>query len=165
MKRYDRTFNRIRRRKFEGFTLIELLVVIIILGILAAIALPQLLGQVAKGRQAEARNTLGAINRAQQAYRYENGVFATLSDLPTKIPTKFYRLNQVGAADAIGSAYTATAEAEFNNDIKNYAGAAGQTPLGTYTGIVCEDENPLDDNVATSNTVGVLACVNGVQVK
>jgi hypothetical protein len=53
---------------------------------------------------------------------------------------------------------------EFDDDIKNYAGAAGQTAAGAYTGIVCEDETPLEDNVSTSNSAGVLSCVNGIRI-
>ena len=64
----------------KGFTLIELLVVVIIIGVLAAVALPNLLGQVAKGRQAEARNILGTINRTQQAHRLEFGTFGELGN-------------------------------------------------------------------------------------
>jgi prepilin-type N-terminal cleavage/methylation domain-containing protein len=154
-------------KKARGFTLIELLVVLILLGVLAAISLPSLFGQVAKGRQAEARGALGLINRAQQGYRYEKGTFATLSELSLEAATislTFYNISEVGTPDAFGAAYKLNAVPKFDDDIKNYAGAAGQTAAGAYTGIVCEDETPLEDNVSTSNSAGNLACVDGVEI-
>ena len=167
MKNYLVLLLKLNRKNMQGFTLIELLVVIIILGILAAISLPTLLGQVAKGRQAEARVALGLINRAQQGYRYEKGTFGTLPELSLEAATislKFYEIKDVGSPDAFGAAYQANALPRFNNEIKNYAGAAGQTAAGAYAGIICEDETPLEDNVSTSNSAGVLSCVNGVRI-
>lgn len=50
--------------------------VVIIIGILAAIALPSMLNQANKARLSAAKNAAGAINRAQQAYRLERTSFA-----------------------------------------------------------------------------------------
>lgn len=61
----------------EGFTLIELLVVIIVIGILAAIALPAFLNQANKAKETESKQYVGALNRAQQAYFLEKASFAS----------------------------------------------------------------------------------------
>jgi type IV pilus assembly protein PilA len=69
------------RKNEHGFTLVELLVVIIIIGILAAISLPNFLNQAAKARQSEAKQIITTINRAQTIYRTENDRFATSFNL------------------------------------------------------------------------------------
>ncbi|MEM6433190.1 MAG: type IV pilin-like G/H family protein [Cyanobacteria bacterium P01_D01_bin.115] len=67
----------LRRKQAEGgFTLIELLVVIIIIGILAAIALPSFLNQANRARETEASQAIGSLNRGQQAYYLEAVNFA-----------------------------------------------------------------------------------------
>jgi type IV pilus assembly protein PilA len=65
----------------KGFTLIELMIVVAIIGILAAIAIPNFLRYQAKSRQSEAKTNLGAIFVAETAYLGENSRYGSFSEI------------------------------------------------------------------------------------
>jgi len=68
-------------RDQKGFTLIELMIVVAIIGILAAIAIPNFLAYQARARQAEARTNLGGVYVAESAFFANSGHFDNFSNI------------------------------------------------------------------------------------
>jgi type IV pilus assembly protein PilA len=73
-------------RKQEGFTLIELMIVVAIIGILAAIAIPNFLQYQMKSRQSEAKTNVTSIKTSQLAFQGERGCFASMAAMPAAMP-------------------------------------------------------------------------------
>ncbi|NJN88482.1 MAG: prepilin-type N-terminal cleavage/methylation domain-containing protein [Leptolyngbyaceae cyanobacterium SL_7_1] len=140
----------VQKHEEKGFTLIELLVVIIIIGILAAIALPSFLNQANKARQSEAQTYVGSMNRGQQAYYLEKNEFGQLTNLELGIlDTKNYTYTSLpggGAGSASDAVSTGTPTAK--SVLKGYAGRVFISPVPgstevTATAILCEGTGPL----------------------
>ena len=160
-----------RKQSDKGFTLIELLVVIIIIGILAAIALPTFLNQTSKGKQSEAKNTVSAVNKAQVAFRTENQSFATdmialAIGLPTATTNYSYAIN--GGVDTTNILATAndTSLKAYTGANTRFIGADSQAAIAT---VFCEATKPgtgghsapkLD---SSATTVAAAATCNGLK--
>ena len=65
-------------RKNRGFTLIELLIVVAIIGIIAAIAIPNLLNAINRGRQKRTMADIRTIGTACEAYAVDNSSYPSL---------------------------------------------------------------------------------------
>ncbi len=68
-------------RSKKGFTLIELMIVVAIIGILAAIAIPNFLRFQAKSKQSEAKTNLGGIFTAETSYYGENNYYGNFGQI------------------------------------------------------------------------------------
>lgn len=135
--------NRAHRARNTGFTLVELMIVIVIVGILAAVAIPSYQGSIQKSRRADAQGALQQFRQAMerfysQRYTYQGAaaagantgapaIFATQSPIDGASladgGTKYYDL-AIDAADAISFTISATPRTSGGQD---------QDPCGTLT--------------------------------
>jgi len=123
--------DKLRLRNESGFTLIELLVVVAIIGILAAIAIPQFSAYRKRGYEAQVKSDLRNAATAEEAYftqtfTYKGGTLASGT------PTGFNKSNDVTSIGAVGSnAFSITARhANCGTDTWTFSSATGQITGG-----------------------------------
>jgi len=69
----------------KAFTLIELMIVVAIIGILAAIAVPNFIKFQCRSKQSEAKGNLKALYVSQEAFRAENDTYTDVADVPADL--------------------------------------------------------------------------------
>jgi len=152
--------NRILKRS-SGFTLIELMIVVAIVGILAAVAVPNFLSYQAKARQAEAKGVLGGTFIAATAVFFsEQGTYVltnigALNFLPVGTPRYSYWFDVSGTPTAIPGGSTATVPCNVN--ISPAGVRASMTAFtagarGNIDGDATCDDWLLDDSRTLTNT-------------
>ncbi|HZL98402.1 MAG TPA: prepilin-type N-terminal cleavage/methylation domain-containing protein [Terriglobales bacterium] len=148
-------------RSKKGFTLIELMIVVAIIGILAAIAIPNFLKFQAKSKMSEAKTNLGAIYTGQLSYFGEQnsyGNFDAINWSPSGTPRYHFALgtwadnnaanrgalttiapepttwaaNVGGVKDSSGTVITASGTPTFDNT-SFIAGAGGKISTQSYS--------------------------------
>lgn len=107
----------------KGFTLIELMIVVVIIGILAALAIPRFMQATTKSKQSEAKQLLKQVYTMQRTYRQANNSYgddgvtaaagATFPQIGVEImATAIYSYAMVAAANT----FTCTATANLDDD-------------------------------------------------
>ena len=124
-----------RAQDERGFTLIELLVVILIIGILAAIALPSFLNQKGKANDAAAKELAHSAQVATETYSTDNGG------------------NYTGLSPTILNQYEATINTTSGNG-NAYISSATSATSNTYTVVATSTNN--DAYTLTRGTSGLV---------
>jgi type IV pilus assembly protein PilA len=136
------------RSIIRGFTLIELMIVVAIIGILAAIAIPNFVKFQCRSKQSEAKGNLKALYVGEESYRAEGDTYAS-------IPTIAEGTTQVSSTNLIGFqpkgakrryAYSAT------GGVSTFIGSATAAG-GQFATELTNDTWTIDEQSAQTNTV------------
>ena len=137
---------RTKKRNEKGFTLIELMIVVVIIGILAALAIPRFMRATTKSKQSEAKQVLKQIYTMQHAYRQEYNTYALNGTTASAVAAQQTAFGRIGVDIMSTARYTYTLV------------AAAATFTATATSGVLDDDATVD--TWTINENGDLLCTS-----
>lgn len=178
------------RKSNKGFTLIELMIVVAIIGILAAIAIPNFLRFQLKSKSSEGKVNIAAIRTAEESYLAEFGQYVDATASPAVADpgsSKVTWANVDGAnagfdqlgwspegrvffqyeVNASGSAYTISAQADIDADDTNQVWGYVKPVTGTTAGVNTASFGTCTANGIANNqlsTVGPCATSHGQSI-
>ncbi|MGD9826760.1 MAG: type IV pilin protein [Desulfobacter sp.] len=139
----------------KGFTLIELMIVVAIIGILAAIAIPNFITYQLKAKTSEAKTNLHAIATSQEAYKGEHDVYLVCAIYPDEASTGKITWDHTAAVDFTTIGFRPSGEVYYDYQVA--IDATGTDFTADANGDLDSDGVPGKFGIANVNSVAGLA--------